>query len=231
MKILQSLVVLAQREGWRVVFQSLRHRLNERFYEWWFRVETYQEVQADELGFTSAENHWYAATDYHSLFKVLATLRPDSTHDVFVDYGSGKGRALIIAAAPGRFRRVIGVEISESLVAVARQNIHAALPRLRCKDIIVEQKGADQYQVPDDVTYAYFCNPFHGITLRETFRRLQESVLRRPRSIVIICRLPKQSAMERELLAYPFYGSKRTVEFNEALRYWIFEMNASTPKI
>jgi SAM-dependent methyltransferase len=231
MKTFFNLIRLARAEGWGVAGRTLRHRLTERFYEWWFGVETTQEVPANELGFTSPEFHFYAATDYWSLFKVLAMLSPDSAHDVFIDYGSGKGRALIIAAAQGGFRRVIGVEIAEPLMASARRNLARAAQRLRCRDITLEGKGADIYEVPDDVTHAYFCNPFHGKILQETFRRLQDSVRRRPRRIVVICRLPEQSAMERELPTYPFYRTKRAVEFHRALRYWIFELDASTPDI
>ncbi|MFQ3670914.1 MAG: class I SAM-dependent methyltransferase [Verrucomicrobiia bacterium] len=226
-----NLFSLARLEGWGAAWRTLRHRCAERFYEWWFGVETTEEVKAEELGFNSVECHFYAATDYWSLFRVLARLRPDRRVDVFLDYGSGKGRALIIAAAQGGFRRIIGVEIAESLIAAARHNLEAARPRLKCQNITLEGAGADVFEVPVEVTHAYFCNPFHGQILRETFRRLQDSIRRRPRRVVIICRLPEQSAMERELPAYPFYRTRRVVEFHRALRYWIFEMDGSTPEV
>src|ERR1700722_13924342 len=40
----------------------------------------------------------------------------------FIDIGAGKGRGLLVASEY-RFRRVIGIELNSSLVAVARQNV------------------------------------------------------------------------------------------------------------
>lgn len=42
--------------------------------------------------------------------------------EVFLDYGSGKGRALIMAAQYP-FRRILGVEFSPQLSLIASQNI------------------------------------------------------------------------------------------------------------
>ncbi len=50
--------------------------------------------------------------------------------DTFLDYGSGKGRALL-AAARFPFGRVIGVELNEGECEIARSNARIAVPRLR----------------------------------------------------------------------------------------------------
>jgi tRNA1(Val) A37 N6-methylase TrmN6 len=57
-----------------------------------------------------------------------------TNRDVFVDFGSGKWRA-IFWAARYPFRRVIGVELSAQLNALARRNINRNRHRLTCRDI------------------------------------------------------------------------------------------------
>ena len=52
----------------------------------------------------------------------MGKLDVDHREFSFVDYGSGKGRVLMLAAAYP-FRRILGVEFSESLDRVARDNI------------------------------------------------------------------------------------------------------------
>ena len=77
-----------------------------------------------------------------------------SGDDVFVDYGSGMGRVLIIAGHEP-FKRVIGVEMSEQLNEVARENLDHNRDRFRCQESS-DRADATQWQVPDDVTIVYF---------------------------------------------------------------------------
>jgi tRNA G46 methylase TrmB len=60
--------------------------------------------------------------------------REVNDHDVFVDVGSGMGR-VVLQAARYSFRKVIGVEISETLHGIAWENIDRNRQRLRCGDI------------------------------------------------------------------------------------------------
>lgn len=94
--------------------------------------------------------------------------------DAFLDYGSGKGRALL-AAARYPFGRVIGVELNEWDCEIARSNATIAAPRLRCSQIEVVTADATVWPVPDDVTYVYMFNPFWGETFRMMLDRLLES--------------------------------------------------------
>ena len=51
----------------------------------------------------------------------------DPATTTFVDLGCGKGR-VVLAAAQRPFRRVVGVEISTELAAIARANVDAYRP-------------------------------------------------------------------------------------------------------
>jgi len=105
--------------------------------------------------------------------------------DVFIDFGCGKGRVLIQAAAYP-FGKIIGVELSRDLVETAKRNVERSLPTLRCKDIELVHIDVLDYDLPDDVTVVYFFNPFEGEVFRRVVEKLVASLRRRPRVMRII---------------------------------------------
>lgn len=103
---------------------------------------------------------------------------------VLVDYGAGKGRVLAAAAAHP-FRKVIGVEISESLTGIARQNLESMKHR-RAAHTEVQCCDAASFRVPDDANVFFFFNPFIGATLSEVIRRIHRSWRSHPRDLFVI---------------------------------------------
>lgn len=104
--------------------------------------------------------------------------------DVFVDYGAGLGRALLMAAR-ARVKRVLGVEWLSPLARSAMQNVLSARHRLRSPVKIIVADAA-RWEVPDDVTVAYLFNPFVGSVMRAVQARLQASLERRPRGLRVL---------------------------------------------
>jgi predicted RNA methylase len=92
---------------------------------------------------------------------------------VFIDFGAGKGRTLLIASLFG-FKRIIGVEFARELVEIARENVK----RFVCRAEIMHADAAE-YRVPDDNLVAYFYNPFGPEVLRRVLMGLRSLVLRR----------------------------------------------------
>jgi len=117
--------------------------------------------------------------------------REVSAHDVFVDFGSGMGR-VVLQAARYPFKRVIGVELSGELHRIAQENIRRTRRRLRCRNVELVRADVLEYEVPDDVTVAYFYNPFTGDIFAEIIRRLAVSVERNPREVRIIYAYPTE---------------------------------------
>lgn len=92
----------------------------------------------------------------------------------FIDYGSGKGRIVLIAAAMG-FSRSIGVEFSAELCRIAGENVR----RFRSKggaqispEIVLADAG--DFLVPPGPVLAYLYNPFGPRVVDEVAARLQE---------------------------------------------------------
>jgi len=104
--------------------------------------------------------------------------------DIFLDYGSGMGRVLIMAAAYP-FRKVIGVELSGKLNKVAFENIKRVKKKLKCKDIEIVEADATTYRVPTEVTVIYFYNPFTGAILQQVVDNIHKSLVEAPRKLTI----------------------------------------------
>jgi SAM-dependent methyltransferase len=126
--------------------------------------------------------------------------------DVFVDFGAGKGRVLC-QAARYPFARVIGVEISDRLADVARANVDRNRHRFTCQAVEVVTADAVDYQIPDDLTVAYFYHPFAGRTFETVIDRLVESIERKPRRVTIVYACP---GLERYILASGHFRLART---------------------
>src|SRR4051794_36187819 len=79
---------------------------------------------------------------------------------IFIDFGSGKGRVLFVAAQ-FPFKEVIGVEFSQQLHEIALRNI-ARFPadQLRCGSIRSILDDATAFVLPHSDLICYFYNPF-----------------------------------------------------------------------
>jgi SAM-dependent methyltransferase len=102
--------------------------------------------------------------------RIVASLPIDVRRYLFVDIGCGKGRTLLIALELG-FRRVIGVELNEHLLAIARRNLASAHDRV---DFVLQD--AARYELPLEPTVVYLYNPFLHETMRAVLANIERSV-------------------------------------------------------
>jgi SAM-dependent methyltransferase len=150
-------------------------------------VQTAGTVGAEALGYTDEETHPYQPAEWRALARAFPRGMVSET-DVFVDLGSGMGRAVLMATQ-FPFRRVIGVELSPQLHQVAVENLEQARIEKRdrvefiCDDV-------REYQVPDDVTFVFMYNPFSGEVFDGAMRQVFESYDRKPRQLRIVYRFP-----------------------------------------
>ena len=151
---------------------------------------------SDEPEHAHSDRVRYVPVAWHVLPRALHYVRV-SEHDTFVDFGCGKGRA-VHQAARRPFRRVIGVEISPALAEIARAGLAARRHQHRCRDVQIVVCDAAEFPVPDDLTVAYFFDPFHGETLDTVLQGIVESIDRRPRGVSLIYGHPQHG---RQVLA------------------------------
>lgn len=170
------------------VYVAARDRVN-RHLESRHGIETLGIVELEELGLAGPDRERYKPTEWSTLPRILS--RRDVGHDdVFIDFGSGLGRVVYQAALRYPFKRVIGVELSQQLTDVARRNLERNRSRLRCPEFELVVSDVLDYAIPDDVTVAFFANPFRGTTFATVVERLVQSIDRYPRTLRVIYRNP-----------------------------------------
>lgn len=111
----------------------------------------------------------------------------------FVDFGSGKGRMLLLAAKTG-FAKVVGVEFSTELCDVARRNV-ATFTRRTGVTAQIEIIAADvaRYPIEGDQNVFFMYNPFNSVVMEQVLANLRSSVDRFPRKVWLIYSTPEHS--------------------------------------
>jgi len=145
-------------------------------------METNRFVSVEGLGLNPDQAFAYGVAGWRSL-QVILKRGEVTPEDVFVDFGCGKGRVLYLASRYP-FKRVIGVDLSPEMAAQARHNL-AERPAVQ-----VDIANAAEWAVPDDLTYAFFHNPFPNAIFEGVVQNLLESLERRPRAFRVIYRRP-----------------------------------------
>lgn len=143
-----------------------------------------------KFGIDTSFGRFHAPTSYRRIERMFdyLTLSP---RDVFVDLGCGKGRVLFCAARRG-IEKVVGVELEESLVSIARSNMSRLGARRFSVEIIHQDAAAYRMQ---DATVVFLYNPFNDNTLDKVMRNLKESLTAYPRPIRILYHNPRYHGM------------------------------------
>lgn len=105
---------------------------------------------------------FYVAVPGYEFRKLVRYLKLRPEKYAFIDFGCGKGRALLYAM-DHNFRRVIGIEFSESLSNSAVKNIakyQGGHAEVICGD-------AAEFVLPNEPSVLFFFNPFSDIVTRE----------------------------------------------------------------
>jgi hypothetical protein len=108
----------------------------------------------------------------------------------FIDFGSGMGRALLLAS-DYPFKRIIGVEFSPALHSIAEENIRRYRSESqRCSEIESICIDATQFQIPQENAVFFFFNPFRAEIMERVLTNIQRSLEAFPREALFIYLLP-----------------------------------------
>jgi SAM-dependent methyltransferase len=155
--------------------ESRRRAQAERRFDAERGIETATWVHVPELDTTSPNREHamrYQPSNVEEFTLLMDKLPIDDRDFTFVDYGSGKGRALLLAADKP-FRRIIGVEFSESLHRIARDNV-ASLGEDASRVELVHM-DATEFDPPSGPLVAYFFSPFSAEILTRVLARITDS--------------------------------------------------------
>jgi SAM-dependent methyltransferase len=137
-------------------------------------------ITTEHLNLPPDRSHSYSDSGREDLQKVLSTLNI-KRGDAIVDFGCGKGGALI-TMADYPFSKITGVEISENLADIAKKN----LARLKIKEVEIVCCDATEFLELDEYNYIYFFNPFPCPVLSAVMENIFQSLSARKRKITII---------------------------------------------
>ncbi|MFA6303752.1 MAG: class I SAM-dependent methyltransferase [Legionella sp.] len=154
------------------------------FYDKYYNVNTTGYVFSKDLGLVGFENCDYRPIPFRHLLKVLNTIPLEKNQCTFLDYGCGKGRALICASTYP-FKKIIGVELSRDLLNLAQKNIDN-MRHAQTKNTELIQCDAQLFAISDDINVIYFFNPFVGTILENVVKNIHSSFQKTPRKIFII---------------------------------------------
>lgn len=162
-----------------------RYYLRVKYRKFDFLVQ----VEPDQLeGSIEVRKHAskYEASNYRFFKKLFENLDWPYANSTFIDFGCGKGATLFYATEMG-FKRIIGVEFSPQLAAIATANMQKIFSAKGVKfDVEIVNTDAAAYRVPSDADCFYFFNPFDAVILDKVIQNIHASLEIKMRRILIV---------------------------------------------
>ncbi len=138
-----------------------------------------------------ASRNWIHGRDYAGIeaerfAAVMSSVALKHEEWTFIDFGSGKGRALLLAS-DWPFRRIIGLEFSADLHAVAAENIrkYRADPKgcRAVESVCIDFLDAD---LPPEPSVLFFFDPCAETLFHRVLDKIRDSLRRHPRPLCVI---------------------------------------------
>jgi hypothetical protein len=192
-----------QKFGWIGGFQAIGRALQRRIlrrqdrkFDKLHAVQTEGNVEFRDLNTLRGVQEFcesYEPMHVNQFPYVIAELPKDLRKFVFIDFGAGKGRVVLLAAHYS-FRKVIGVEFAEELYHCMRMNIqNYSNGTLLCPDVEAICADATTFALPNAPCVLFFFNPFQRVVLAQVASNIQRSYSECPRPIYIVFLNPKES--------------------------------------
>jgi SAM-dependent methyltransferase len=128
---------------------------------------------------------------------ILEELSINHPEFTFIDFGSGKGRVLLLASEYP-YKRIRGVELSRLLHKTAEENIKKwKSPLQKCFDMASLNMNAVKFELPDEQLVLFFFTPFLGSVFTEVVNNIHSSIKRNKRAVYVIYYGSNQENIDR----------------------------------
>jgi hypothetical protein len=135
--------------------------------------------------------HFYVPTTASVIYEILRSIPLQPNKLVFVDMGSGKGRALLIASE-FPFAKIVGIELSDNLHRIAEENVKRYKPASqRCAVFDLKCMDARDYSYGAEPFVLFLFDPFGRETLQNITANLEASLRARPREAYVVYVYPQ----------------------------------------
>lgn len=127
----------------------------------------------------------YQGVPYDLAEKAFDYLREEKATSHIIDFGSGKGRVLAVAASYG-FKNITGVDFAPSLCREAERNIEKIKPMFPSILFKISCSDAADYKIEKDTNVFFFFNPFGKIIMLQVVKNILASLKENNRKIYAV---------------------------------------------
>lgn len=167
--------------------------LEDHYFDIKYKTNTIGQINSGDLDISSENKHGsrgYGPTRARPFTKLITRLDFPSD-SVFVDFGSGKGRTLILASRFG-FKKIVGVEFSHKLCEEAKKNLSIYRKKTGVDvDVEIVESDVVDYEVRDDENVFFLFDPFDSVVMAAVLKNINISLEKKPRKIWLIYHYPK----------------------------------------
>lgn len=172
----------------KLIYRVLKHYKHTSF-DRRHCIDTHGNIELDTLKITSKNKKHgvqYQPVPVGILRKSINRLRIPYKYFNFIDFGSGKGRALLVSSE-FPFKKIIGVEFAPELHKIAERNISKFQSKhQKCFDIESVYIDAENFIIPAVPTVFFFFNPFDLDVMHSVIKNIRFSLDICPRELYII---------------------------------------------
>jgi len=205
---LEGVVVSFKKNGVSSTFQKIREHLMYKIKGIDFTSQNISDLT--KIGEHKKEGTALISSSKDFLTKVIndleKTIEKPIKKSIFIDYGSGKGSAIIHAKKMG-FEQTIGIEFAKELHDIAVDNIQ----KFNLKNVQSLYADASSYPPPKDVSIIYFNNPFSEVVMKKVIKNILNEKKNFTNDVYII-----YGSASTELLKEKFHFLKEVVYPNGA---------------
>jgi SAM-dependent methyltransferase len=168
-----------------------RLRFGDIDFDWDYRVDTtWSNLSVGTRIREVLSGRGYQPSDPLTFHEMMTQMAIDFRGFTFVDLGSGKGRALLMAS-DYPFRKIIGVELLPELHAIAKENVRKySSPRQQCRNFELHCGDARRFHLPPEPLVVFIFDPFPQDILREVIAEVERSVRKAPRKVYLAYQNP-----------------------------------------
>jgi SAM-dependent methyltransferase len=133
--------------------------------------------------------YFYVPSSASVIYDVLGAIPLKPKKFVFVDMGSGKGRALLVASE-FPYAKIVGIELSDHLHQIAAENVKRfAPPSQQCANFELRCMNVVDYAFGDEPVVLFLFDPFGREVLEKVIANLEASLSATPREayVVYVC--------------------------------------------
>lgn len=176
------------------LIETLQLIFSDLFFDYRYKIETINTKMLDELEIDSpnkAHGRYYEGTNAYRFNRTFSKIKVDVANTCMIDFGSGKGKLMFLAAERG-IPKIIGVEFSTELVDVCKRNVESFKQRSKSKtEFTVIHMDAAEYQIPAEANLLFFSNPFDEALIEKVIENILRSIQSSPREVVVAHLFPQ----------------------------------------